>query len=226
MPLASTRRTGLVDQVIAQLRAQVDSGEWAIGDRIPTESELADQLEVGRNTVREAVRALAHAGLLEIRQGAGTFVRASSELGGALRRRVERSRLRESLEVRRALELESARLAADRRTEADLAEMDHALQLAERALAEGDMTAFVEADVGLHHTIVQASHNSLLIELYGDIAQVVHETVSQAVQEHSGEHPIVDHRSLVEAIRAGDVAAATRETACYIDEGLTTMGQP
>ena len=79
MPLASTRRTGLVDQVISQLRAQIDSGEWGVGDRIPTESELSDQLEVGRNTVREAVRALAHAGLLEIRQGAGTFVRASSE---------------------------------------------------------------------------------------------------------------------------------------------------
>lgn len=224
MPLASTRRTGLVDQVIAQLRAQVDSGEWAVGDRIPTESELADQLEVGRNTVREAVRALAHAGLLEIRQGAGTFVRASSELGGALRRRVERSRLRESLEVRRALELESARLAADRRTEADLADMDHAIQLAEHALAEGDMAAFVEADVGLHHKIVQASHNSLLIELYGDIAQAVHETVAQAAQEHSTEHPVADHRNLVEAIRASDVTAATRETACYIDEGLTTMG--
>ena len=69
MPLSAARRTGLVDQVIDQLRQSVTSGEWPVGLRIPNEAVLVDSLGVGRNTVREAVRALAHAGLLEVRQG-------------------------------------------------------------------------------------------------------------------------------------------------------------
>ncbi|GAA3739876.1 FadR/GntR family transcriptional regulator [Salinactinospora qingdaonensis] len=221
MPLASTRRSGLVDQVITQLRTQIDSGEWSIGDRIPTETELSDQLEVGRNTVREAVRALAHAGLLEIRQGAGTFVRASSELGGALRRRLERSRLREKLEVRRGLELEAARLAALRRTEADLAEIDAAMALRESAWANQEMGAFVEADFSVHRMVVKATHNSLMIELYDDIAQVVYESIAHTARDEPAHTEGIDHSALVEAIRAGDSELALREAACYIDELLS-----
>ncbi|MFE0265444.1 FadR/GntR family transcriptional regulator [Nocardiopsis alba] len=229
MPLASTRRTGLVDQVISQLRAQIDSGEWGVGDRIPTESELSEQLEVGRNTVREAVRALAHAGLLEIRQGAGTFVRASSELGGALRRRLERSRLRENLEVRRALEVEAARLAALRHSDEDLADIDRAMALREEAWRANDMGAFVEADFTFHRAVVNATHNLLLIELYDDIAQVVYASIAHTAygqDEGSTERPSsdgegVDHSGLSEAIREADPARAAREATCYIDELLS-----
>lgn len=225
MPLASTRRTGLVDQVISQLRAQIDSGEWGIGDRIPTESELSEQLEVGRNTVREAVRALAHAGLLEIRQGAGTFVRASSELGGALRRRLERSRLRENLEVRRALEVEAARLAALRHTEEDMADIDRAMALREGAWRDRDMSAFVEADFTFHRAVVNATHNSLLIELYDDIAQVVYASIAHTAYGHpadaQGSVEGIDHTGLTEAIREADPHRAVREAACYLDELLS-----
>lgn len=232
MPLASTRRTGLVDQVISQLRAQIDSGEWGVGDRIPTESELSEQLEVGRNTVREAVRALAHAGLLEIRQGAGTFVRASSELGGALRRRLERSRLRENLEVRRALEVEAARLAALRHSDADMADIDRALGVREEAWRDRDMGTFVESDFTLHKAVVLATHNRLLIDLYDDIAQVVYASIAHTAYEQDDEasdrrdrpsssYEGMDHSKLVEAIRAADPAEAAREANCYIDELLS-----
>ncbi|KUP95372.1 FadR/GntR family transcriptional regulator [Thermobifida cellulosilytica] len=225
MPLASTRRTGLVDQVITQLKAQIDSGEWSIGDRIPTEAELSDQLEVGRNTVREAVRALAHTGLLEIRQGAGTFVRASSELGGALRRRLKRSELRENFEVRRALELEAARLAAIRHTDEDLTAIDTAMGRRLAAWRARDMQAFVEADFAFHKAVVAATHNSLLIELYDDIAQAVYESIAHTVYEEApedlGEDPPLDHQRLAEAIHAGDADGALREAACYLDELVT-----
>lgn len=228
MPLASTRRTGLVDQVITQLKAQIDSGEWSIGDRIPTEAELSDQLEVGRNTVREAVRALAHTGLLEIRQGAGTFVRASSELGGALRRRLKRSELRESFEVRRALELEAARLAALRHTDDDLAAIDTAIGERLAAWRSRDMQAFVEADFAFHKAVVAATHNSLLIELYDDIAQAVYESIAHAVYEEAPEtiaqDPALDHQRLADAIHAGDADGALREAACYLDELVTQAG--
>src|SRR5690242_18569716 len=105
MPLHSAARTPLVDQVIAQLREQISSGEWPVGSKIPTEPDLVAALGVGRNTLREAVRALAHLGLLESRQGAGTYVRADNELVGAVRRRLARAELRDATELRRGLEV-------------------------------------------------------------------------------------------------------------------------
>jgi DNA-binding FadR family transcriptional regulator len=80
VPLITTQRTRLVDQVIDQIRELVGSGEWPVGQRIPNEAELVKSLGVGRNTVREAVRAIAHTGILEVRQGDGTYVRATSEV--------------------------------------------------------------------------------------------------------------------------------------------------
>src|SRR5437763_16585849 len=122
MPLATTRRAGLVDQAIEQLREAIKQGECQVGQRIPTETALAEGLGVGRNTVREAVRALAHSGLLEVRQGDGTYVRATSEVSGAIRRLCG-TELREVLQVRRSLEVEGARLAASARTDEEVANL-------------------------------------------------------------------------------------------------------
>ena len=83
--LKSVPRQQVVDGVIAQLEAQIEAGAFAVGDRLPTEPELMAQLGVGRSTVREAVRALAHVGLVEVRQGAGTFVRARRPAAGPRR---------------------------------------------------------------------------------------------------------------------------------------------
>src|ERR1041384_4924635 len=77
----------LSGRVINRLRQQITSGAWPVGSRIPTEPELVAQLGVARNTVREAIRALAHNGLLDIRQGSGTYVVATSELAGVRHRR-------------------------------------------------------------------------------------------------------------------------------------------
>jgi DNA-binding FadR family transcriptional regulator len=84
MSLTAVRGARLSEQVVAQLEAQIAAGEWPVGSKIPAEPELVAALGVGRNTVREAVRALEHAGLLEPRRGDGTYVRATSDLGAAL----------------------------------------------------------------------------------------------------------------------------------------------
>ncbi|HJX87217.1 MAG TPA: GntR family transcriptional regulator, partial [Gemmatimonadales bacterium] len=107
MSLRTAQRASLVDQVIEQLKEQITSGVWKLNAKIPTETVLAEQLGVGRNTVREAVRALTHAGLLECRQGDGTYVRATNELSGVMLRRLRAAEQLEILEVRRALEIES-----------------------------------------------------------------------------------------------------------------------
>ena len=118
--LRTARRTGLIDQVIEQLREQITGGVWTIGSRIPTEAELAGLTGTSRNTVREAVQSLVHAGLLERRQGSGTYVLAASELAGAVSRRVASAHQHHILEVRRTLEVGAARLAALRRAPEDI----------------------------------------------------------------------------------------------------------
>ncbi|GAB3853048.1 hypothetical protein GCM10029963_43650 [Micromonospora andamanensis] len=105
-----------VRETIAQLRQRIMDGEWPVGGRIPTEPQLVEALGVGRNTVREAVRALAHAGVLECRQGSGTYVLSTDELAPVVARRLTDDRMTEVIEVRRAFEVEAARLAARRRT--------------------------------------------------------------------------------------------------------------
>ena len=119
MPLTSLRRSPLVDLAVAQLREQVLSGQWAVGARLPAETELAQRLEVGRSTVREAVRALVHAGLLETRQGSGTYVRSVTPEAG-WEPRLRRAAVLDAYEVRQALEVQAARLAASRRTDAGI----------------------------------------------------------------------------------------------------------
>src|SRR5699024_2510610 len=115
-------RMSLVEQVVSQIEHLIESGHWSVGDRLPPEMELMKEFDVSRNTLREAIRALVHAGLLETKQGSGTIVKSTSALGVALHRQVEKSNLYETLEVRLALEREAAQLAALRRNEEDLQE--------------------------------------------------------------------------------------------------------
>ncbi|RAV08919.1 GntR family transcriptional regulator [Mycolicibacterium sp. GF69] len=219
MPLVTARRSGLVEQVIEQLRASITSGEWPVGERIPNETVLVESLGVGRNTVREAVRALAHAGLLEVRQGDGTYVRATSEVSGALRRLCG-TEWRDVLQVRRALEVEAARGAAARRTVQDLAEMRKLLARRDECLAGGDTDEFACADADFHLAVVRSSHNGTLTELYRGLMEAIAASVATG---HEATVHVVDHGLLLDHIEAGDVDRAGRTAAEIIDAVLVDL---
>ena len=219
MPLATTRRTGLVDQVIEQMRKAISSGEWPVGQRIPAEPELVSALGVGRNTVREAVRALAHAGLLEVRQGDGTFVRATSELSGAVRRLVG-DEFREVLEVRRTLEVEGARLAAKHRTDEDIAQLEVLLGERNTAADEHHWDLMIERDAAFHQLIVQSSHNALLTELYRGLTEVVKASVAATVNVSPRDAGQISHDGILDAVRASDPERAAREDGSFLVELL------
>ncbi|MFI5592960.1 FadR/GntR family transcriptional regulator [Amycolatopsis sp. NPDC051758] len=221
MPLATTRRAGLVDQVIEQLRTAVTRGEWPIGERIPTEAELVDQLGVGRNTVREAVRALAHTGILEVRQGDGTYVRATSEVSGAIRRLCG-SELREVLQVRRTLEVEGARLAALSRTEEEVAELRALLARREVELNEGRWEDFARTDAEFHYAVVRSGHNQLLTELYRGLTEVITASVAatSSITPGADHEPEIGHEGLADAIAERNPDRATAEACGFLDELL------
>lgn len=215
MPLSTTRRSALADQVIEQLRAQITTGEWPVGSRIPTEPELVEQLGVARNTVREAVRALAHNGLLDIRQGSGTYVAATSELAGVMQRRFAGAEPRQVAELRSVLEAAAARLAALRRTERDLKQLDRLLDHRERAWESGDAEDFVGADATLHLAVVGAAHNDVMTRMYADLGEVLRDFLRADVGEELSPGGRVDHARLVDAIRRGDGERAAAEAAAH-----------
>lgn len=215
MPLSHPRRSALSEQVIAALRTQITSGEWPVGSRIPTEPELVEQLGVARNTVREAVRALAHNGLLDIRQGSGTYVVATSELAGVMHRRFSGADPSDIAEMRAALESAAARLAAERRTEKDLKQLDALLARREKAWESGDVEAFVSADATFHMAVVSASHNEVMTGMYADLSEVLRDWLRADVGEHLTPEAHLDHAGLLDALRAGDAESAAAQAASY-----------
>jgi DNA-binding FadR family transcriptional regulator len=223
MTLRTARRSSLVDQVIDQLKGEIVSGAWAVGAKIPPEPVLSETLGVGRNTVREAVRALTHAGLLECRQGDGTYVRATSELSGAMRRRLRTAEILEILEVRRALEVEAARLAAIRRTDADVAAIRRAQACCEEALASGDRAAFVESDLAFHTAVVRATHNRVLIDLYGDFSEALRAGITASLDLLEHVDTDVPHNPIADAVAAGDAEEAERATHTCLEAVFHTL---
>lgn len=210
MPLAPTNPASLVDQAIEGMRALLASGEWTVGTRIPPEPVLGASLGVSRNTVREAVKALAHAGLLEVRRGDGTYVAAATEMQALMRRQVDRVDLAHLLEVRHAIEVRAAALAAERRTPDDLAVLDAAMARRLAALADDDGPAFITADVDFHIAVVAAAHNPLLVELYDGLVETLRASI-----DHPGDADDLgpEHDAVLAAIRAGDVNAAASASA-------------
>jgi DNA-binding FadR family transcriptional regulator len=212
MPVPPVERgPSLTQRAIDVLRAEIVSGAWPVGTKIPTEPELVERLGIARNGLREAVRSLAHTGLLEVRQGSGTYVRATSELTGIMSRRFAASDPAQVAEFRTALESAAAGLAARRRDPDDLRRLDRAVIRRERAWRAGNPEQFAEADATLRSEVVAASGNELLIALYADLAPVF---AASAQADGADEVPVyLDRGALVAAIRDGDVAAAAHEAA-------------
>lgn len=224
MPLSALARVSLVDQIIAQIHALIEAGEWPLGTRIPTEGELGDQFGVGRNTIREAVRALGYAGMLETRQGDGTYVRAYSDLGGMIQRRVQRSALTEALEVRNSLERDAARLAASRHTAADLLTIRSALDRQESVLLQGDQEAIVDADVAFHRAIVNATYNSVLADLYDHLTDALRLAIAEAISPQGGAGVRMDeHQAILDAITAGDADAAEQAAIAHLQHSIEAV---
>ena len=119
----TVRNVPLSVQIGTQLREQIMNGTWPVGTKVPGEHDLVRTFGTSRNTVREALRALVHLGLLESRPGDGTYVRSTSELGAVLGRRITEESVNEVFEVREALEVQAARLAASRITESQIGEL-------------------------------------------------------------------------------------------------------
>jgi DNA-binding FadR family transcriptional regulator len=211
MPLGALRPSPLVEQATEQLRAQITGGHWPVGTRLPGETTLAKELGVGRSTVREALRALAGAGLVQPRQGAGVFVIAT-EPAEDWPTRLRRAAVTDVYEVRMAVEVHAARLAARRRTPEDVAAIELALQ-GRRTASSGDDAAFVDADIAFHAAVVAAAHNPVLTDLFTEFTPVLRTGLVEllaltGLRTRDPNTADAAHEALVRAVADGDAEGA------------------
>ncbi|QBD81412.1 FadR family transcriptional regulator [Ktedonosporobacter rubrisoli] len=206
-------RRQLVDHVLIQLQKHISLGHYKPGDRLPTEPELMKQLGVGRSTIREAIRILVHGGLLEVRQGAGTFVKARQVSEETLHQRLRREDARNVQEVRRMLEGETAALAALRRTEEDLERIKHYLDRRSELLSAGNYVDYIDADIAFHLAIAEASKNALVVDLYSSFSAALHDYFSSSILDvdHFKDNTAV-HEKIYQAIRDQDANRARELT--------------
>lgn len=202
----------LPEQVADQLRRRIAAGEFPVGSLLPGETELARQLGVSRNSLREALRSLVHAGLLGARAGYGTFVRATSDVAPTLARRIEQERDADVAEVRMLLEREGARLAALRRTPEQLERLRDALAVRTALIG---LPGYDEADIAFHQALLDASGNELLAELYRGVGgneralAALRDDVATGPDGRPAPTEIDDaHAPMLDAVAAGDPDAA------------------
>lgn len=216
-PIEQIPRRSLVESTLDLIRARIEDGTWKVGDKLPREVELAEALQVGRNTVREAVRVLSHSHVLEVRQGDGTYVRSRIDPAETMRR-IGRSGLRDHFELRAMLETEAARLAAERRTDDDIEELKHLLAQRGEVPKEGDLTAFTERDLAFHMGIAHAAHNTALEELYRYFSASVRSNILTVLTESNLPEPdAAAHGRILAEIVAGHPERAAKAARAVIE---------
>ncbi|WP_264737373.1 FadR/GntR family transcriptional regulator [Cytobacillus firmus] len=181
------------------------------GERLPSERELAGQFNVSRTTIREALRAIELKGLIDIRQGGGSYVKVpdvhsrKEEIITAVK--AENPLVYEMLELRRALEVESCFLAAKRANPEDLEKLRTALN--NMALAKQNPDLGLKADLDFHIGISEATHNSIFIELIHTLRGHMEHTI-KATQNHRFKDPsryedtMEEHKEIYLAIASGN----------------------
>jgi GntR family transcriptional regulator, transcriptional repressor for pyruvate dehydrogenase complex len=207
-------RTGVKDRLVAQLRELIEAGSLEAGQQLPSERELAEQLGVSRSSIREAVQLLEALGLVEIRHGAGTFVREAVDRERLPSEwlqwtQVHEGQVHELLEVRRGLEALAVELAAERAGKAELAELEAALDDMAVAIDGPDVPALVAADVAFHSAFAAASGNAALRQLTENLGrELLRERGAIWSTPGRPRRSLTEHRRIYDAIRAGDARRA------------------
>ncbi len=220
LTLHEIKKTRVSEDIAAQLKRLIAEGQLRSGDQLPSERELSEQFKVSRPSVREAIRTLESMGLLEARQGDGTYVASSVEalvqpLAHAIAR--EENAILEIFEVRRLLEPQLAALAAARAADPELEELEDILEKQGRQVAEGGTGA--ELDTAFHSALARSAKNTLLLRLNDTLVDCLRDSRRRSLE--TPERPrrsLAGHRAILRALRARDPKAAQRAMLKHLQE--------
>ena len=210
----ATRRA--FEEITDQIRSRLSRHALRAGDRLPSERELAGQFHVSRNTLREALRSLEIAGLVELRKGAtgGAFIKEgggeAAVAGLADLFHLGAIRPRDLTEARIVIGAEVARLACARRTPADLELLERNVQAAEAATADGDVERRAAVNYDFHRLLARAARNPVLIVITDALMEMTRHFVER-VGYMPNRYVMPSRRRLLEHLRAGKGEAAARE---------------
>lgn len=212
------RRDRLYQGIVSQIEGLLERGELHPGDQLPAERQLAEQSQVSRASVREALRSLELLGIVETRAGGGTFVReaTSDAVTRPLTSLITRGHgLEQVIEVRGLIEPAIAARAAERITADELAELRDTL--AAQAAKVKARESYAGEDTRFHELIGQASRNELLVTMLAVIWDVLRASREQWLQTNTRAHASVDaHRRILNALEAHDPEAARSAAAHHI----------
>lgn len=198
-----TRHQSLREVVLDELRREIIDGRFPQGERL-FEEEIARELDVSRNPVREALQMLALEGFVELLPRRGARVATVSP-----------KRAQELFEVRESLEGLMARLAARNRTDAEMAELRLLVEAGQDAVAAGELTALPELNTRFHSTLAVASHNELLREQLARLSHMIAWVYKKRITQRSVQS-WAEHARIVDAIAASDEQAALEAASAHI----------
>ncbi|MBE6369366.1 MAG: FadR family transcriptional regulator [Lentisphaerae bacterium] len=196
------KRASLSSQVVQEIERQIRENVWQLGERIPAEPELASAFGVSRNTVREALQSLIHAGILAARPGDGTYVQRRSRMESALHSELSLQDIKKVLEARSTLEQGIVALAAANRTVEDLQKIR--ISLDERNKSDNS-----QLDAQFHMNIAYAAHNPLLADFYNEICRFMLQNLPEKPLEgaaYTAETAL--HEQLYQALKDQDAQKA------------------
>ena len=202
--LQTVRKVRVYEEIVSQITSLILNGELKVGDKLPSERELGERFGVGRNSVREATRALESASLVETRQGEGTFIIATPDsLVPVLSARIseEESGIRLLFEARRVLEPQIAVLAAKRAGEGELNELDRILVRQRKEVEAGG--SGIEEDTQFHMALAKAAKNEFLEKLLRTLLASLREMRERSIRRMSDRiRSHETHLKILNAIKA------------------------
>ncbi|UCV17649.1 GntR family transcriptional regulator [Ferribacterium limneticum] len=234
MPLNKVQVPRISDAVAASLERRILEGSLKSGDRLPPERELATEFGVSRPSLREAIQKLASKGMVQSKQGGGTYVTNALEatffdpwqdMMGS------HPNLREDmLEFRRMLEGQAAEWAAERATEADLTRLGQRFAALNATFTNENMDQRSEADIAFHQAVGEAAHNALLGHLSSALLRLMHDNIRLNLGElktvpAAGALLKSQHAAIYEAIAGRKPQAARAAAETHIDFVRETLAQ-
>ena len=208
-PLGTIQRSTTADKVFEKLHHWIVSGQFKPGDVLPSQEELAKQLQVSRNTLREAIFRLSALGLVQSRQGIGTVVQPTSpsnyisSLPGHLL--LDQITVTEFIEARLFTECNIVKMIVHRAEDQEIEALAAILARQKQALDAKDVAAFNKADIAFHMALGKASGNSVMFKFLETICELIDKYIKNSAQAPGNiERAYHSHFAIYEAIKARD----------------------
>lgn len=221
------RQNSMVGEVLSRLLNFLVSSDIRPGDKLPSERSLSEHLGLGRSAVREAVKSLHLLGIVDVRQGDGTYLRGTQS--DVLPQILEwglilgQPTTHDLVEAREYIEVFVARRAAERITPDGAARLDACIARMEAAGAAGRGEDFVEADVEFHLLVADMAGNSVFVDVLRSIRTLLHVWISRIVASGGLGDSIEQHRRVADAIKAGDAEGAHKAMHAHITSAGTRL---